>query len=92
MPEFIDSNYPRLHVVVHHLENLSIKYYQQKFCIRFAFPSQHWTELSIEKFLKNQFLEGLRLNQLKTWLAISCYLLLAYSPKKDNKHPSEIIN
>ena len=41
---------PKVHRVVHHSKNLSIKYHEQNFCIRFAFLGQHLTGLSIGKF------------------------------------------
>ena len=41
---------PKVHRVVHHSKDLSIKYHEQKFCIRFAFFGQHLTRLSIGKF------------------------------------------
>ena len=37
---------------VHHPDNLSIKYHEQKFCIKFAFSGQHWTGISIRKCKK----------------------------------------
>ena len=35
--EFLNSNYPGVHRVVHHLENHSIKYHEQKYCINVTF-------------------------------------------------------
>ena len=41
---------PRVHRGVYHSENFSIKYHEQKFCIKFAFSWQHLTGLSIGLF------------------------------------------
>ena len=54
-PEFLDSNYPGVHRVVHNSENLSIKYHEQKFCIKSEVSGQHWTGMPIEKCKKYQF-------------------------------------
>ena len=45
---FLDSNYPEVLRVLHHWENIFIKYLEQKFSIKFAFLGQHWTLLSIK--------------------------------------------
>ena len=53
--EFLDSNYPGVHRVVHHSENLSIKYHQQKFYLKFAF-SGNIEQDYLSKNLKIPFL------------------------------------
>ena len=37
IPEFLDSNHPEVHRVLHHSEDFFIKYYEQIFSIKFAF-------------------------------------------------------
>ena len=55
IPEFLDSHFSGEHKVMHHAENLSIKYYEQKFYIKFAFSWQDWIGPSIEKCKKITF-------------------------------------
>ena len=38
--------------LVHHSENLSIKYHDQKCCIKIAISGQHWTGKPVEKCKK----------------------------------------
>ena len=69
--EFLNSNSPGVHRVVLHSENLSVKYQEQKFYIKFAFSEHHLTGLSIEKFKNSVFgvlikISILVLNQLKS--------------------------
>ena len=99
----LDSNYSGVHRVVHHSENLSIKYYEQKCYIKFAFSGQHWTRLSMEKCKKNQFLGCL----IKTSISVLnsnnesakkptvydlLFLIAIYYPKNQNKRPSDMRN
>ena len=85
--------FPCVHRVVHPSKNLSIKYHEQKFYIKFAFLGQHLTGLSFEKF-KNLVFGVLTeisisvLNQLNDLL----FFIAIYSPKGDNKHPPEMRN
>ena len=76
-PGVLDSNYPGVHRVVHHTENLSIKCDNQKLYIMlaFAFSGQQWTELSTEK-LKNSVSGEL----IKISISV-----LNFSTKSDNK-------
>ena len=52
MLEFLNSNYLDVQGVVHHSENLSIQYQEQKFCIKFAFSEEHWTACSMKPIKK----------------------------------------
>ena len=57
--------------VVHHSENLSIKYHEQKLCIKFSFSGQYWIGLSIEKFRNSVFAElRLLMTSLIKWLRV----------------------
>ena len=87
---------------VHHPENFSIKYHEQKFCIKFAFSGKHWAGLFTEKCKNFQFLGCLI--KFEYWISVSesakkpttydlLFLIVAlYSSKNDNKYPSGMKN
>ena len=92
-----------VHRMEHHSKILSIKYHEQKFCIKFPFSGQRWTKLSIEKSKEFQFLGCLlkisnsilnfNTDAAKTSIIYDLLFLIAtYFPKNDNKHPSEMWN
>ena len=47
--------FPGVHIVVHHSENDSMKYHEQKFCIKFAFQGSIEQDY-LSKHVKIQFL------------------------------------
>ena len=47
--------FPGAHIVVHHSENDSMKYHEQKFCIKFAFQGSIEQDY-LSKHVKIQFL------------------------------------
>ena len=49
MLEFLNSNYLDVQEVVHHSENLSIQYQEQKFCIKLAFSEEHEKAKNVKK-------------------------------------------
>ena len=87
---------------MHHSENLSIKYHEQKFCIKFAFSGQHWTGLFTENCKNSVFGDLIKVSisvlnfstgsAKKTTIYDLLFLFETYSPKNDNKHPSEMRN
>ena len=89
--------------MLHHLEYIFIKYHEQKFSIKFAFSGKHWTRLCIEQCKKIQFL-GCLIKISNSGLNFSTesarertvydllFLIVIYSPKNDNKHPSKMRN
>ena len=82
--------------MLHHSEDGFIKYHEQNLSIKFAFSMQHGTRLSIKQWKKTPFLECLIKIYFSTESAkeptIYDFLILIalYSPKNDNKHPSEM--
>ena len=92
-----------MHRVVYHSDNLSIKYYEQKFCIKFAFSGLHCAGLPIEKYKKIQSLRCLIKISIsvlnfstestkKTTIYDFLFLIVLYSSQNYNKHPSEMRN
>ena len=87
--------------MVHHSENDSIKYHEQKFCIKFAFQGSIEQDY-LSKHVKIQFLgchkisiPVLNLNtesakELKLYDLL--FLIPIYASNNDNKHPSEMRN
>ena len=75
--------------VVHHSENISIKYHEQKLCLKFSFSGQYWIGLSIEKFRNSVFpelrllmtslIKWLRVRLRTKWLWVRIPLLLSIS-------------
>ena len=54
-PGVFRYKFPGVHIVVHHTKNHSIKYYEQKFCIKFAFQGSNEQDYLL-KHVKNLFL------------------------------------
>ena len=81
------------------VENLSIKYHEQKFCIKFACSGQYWTGKSIEKCKNPVFgvlikitiwvLNFITESAKKPKVYHLLFFTAIYSPKNDNKHPSK---
>ena len=88
--------------MVHNSENHPIKYHEQKFCIKFAFPGSIDQEY-LSKHVKIQFL-GVSIKMSIPVLDFSTesakeltlydllFLIAIYSLNNDNRHPSEIRN
>ena len=107
MLEFLDSNYLGVQGVLHHSENLSIQYQEQKFCIKFAFSEEHWTACSMKPIKKCKKKDSIWACLIKMSISalnfstesakkptVSYLLLLIslYSDKIDSKRPSEMRN
>ena len=99
MPEFLDPFYPEM---LHHSENLSIKYHEQKFLSTLLFQG------SIEQGYQSNNVKNSVLGCLiKTSISALnfstesakertindlLFLIAIYSPKNDNRHPSKMRN
>ena len=83
-----------MHRMVHHSENLFIKYHEQTICRKFAFSGQHWTGIFIKKCKNSVFGVPIKISisalnfstesVKKPTINDLLFLIVIYSPKTDN--------